>query len=103
MSRETTDPTDPRLTHGADEVPVAQAEVYLVLSEYERQQGFVRPVRQTYVHERGCGTTTTMPRAIAETYARQPNFYGSTFCVHCSMHRPVAEFDWDGTNQVVGS
>ena len=50
---------------------------------------------------KGCGTTTTMGRAIAETYARTPAFYGSTYCVRCRMHRPVGEdgeFEWlDGS------
>lgn len=50
----------------------------------------------------GCGQTTTMARALAETYARDPKFYGSTYCCHCQMHRPVAEFVWlDG--ETVGS
>ena len=40
---------------------------------------------------------------IAETYARDPKFYGGTYCVSCRMHRPVAEFTWDGTDQRVGS
>lgn len=46
----TTDPTDPRLTHGSDEVPAPQAQVYLVLSEEERKKGFVRPYRNKYIH-----------------------------------------------------
>lgn len=54
-----------------------------------------------------CRATTTMGQAIAETYARQPSFYGSTYCTTCCMHRPVAEFTWvemDGTEgPVVGS
>jgi len=50
---------------------------YVVLSEEERAQGFVRPVRLSYVHEK-CGTVTTMAREIAETYARDPWFYGGT-------------------------
>lgn len=50
-----------------------------------------------------CGTVTTMGRALAETYARDPHFYGATFCVHCNRHLPVAEFVWDGTDEVVGS
>jgi len=55
---------------------------------------------------KGCGTTTTMGRAIAETYARDIHFYGSTYCVHCQMNKPVGpdgEFVWDGTDQRVGS
>lgn len=93
----TNDPHDPRLTRGSDDQPVPQADVYLVLSEEERARGFVRPVRTSYVHET-CGTVTTMSRAIAETYASNPGFYGSTYCVHCRMHRPVGpdgEFRWD--------
>jgi hypothetical protein len=51
-----------------------------------------------------CGSTTTInSRAIAETYARDPHFYGSTYCVQCGMHLPVAEFVWEGTDQKVGS
>lgn len=95
----TSDPSDPRLTHGADPAdsePEPQAPVYLVLSDEERARGFVRPVRRTYWHET-CGTTTTMGVAIAETYARDPVFYGSTYCVACGQHRPVGpggEFYW---------
>jgi hypothetical protein len=51
----------------------------------------------------GCGTNTTMGRTIAETYARDPGFYGATFCCHCGKHAPVAEFVWAGTDEVVGS
>ena len=98
----TTDPNDPRLTRGSDDKPVDQAEAYLVLSEEERAKGFVRPYRDTYLHKT-CGTTTRMGQAIAETYARDPKFYGGTYCVHCRMHRPVGEFVWDGTEEVVGS
>ena len=92
-------PTDPRLTRGADPAdgpPVEQAEVYLVLSEEERAKGFVRPVRLSYWHVT-CGRVTTMAQAIAETYARSPTYYGSTFCVACGKHRPVGpdgEFYW---------
>lgn len=102
MSRLTTDPTDPRLGHGSDSAPVPQSAVYLVLSEEERAKGFVRPVRRAYVHTI-CGSVTTMGLALAETYARDPKFYGATYCCACSMHKPVAEFRWDGTDEVVGS
>jgi hypothetical protein len=47
-----------------------------------------------------------MGQAIAETYARDPKFYGATYCVHCDMHRPVGpdgEFVWDGTDEKVGT
>lgn len=97
--RITTDPTDPRLTHGpdpADGPPREQADTYLVLSEAERAKGFVRPVRRSYWHT-SCGQVTTMDAAIAETYARDPQFYGGTYCVQCGLHRPVGpggEFYW---------
>lgn len=84
--------------------PDGQQHDYIVLSAQERARGFVRPVRRTYVHET-CGAATTMGQAIAETYARQPQFYGATFCVQCRSHFPVGaagEFVWeDGTK--VGS
>jgi hypothetical protein len=101
----TDDRSDPRLTHGADTEPTGMAEVYLVLSDEERAKGFVRPLRRAYVHLT-CGVITTMGQAIAETYARQPTFYGATFCVNCQMHRPVGadgEFVWDGTDEKVGT
>jgi hypothetical protein len=97
----TDDPTHPKLTRGVDDKPVPQAEVYLVLSAEERAKGFVRPVRRTYVHT-ACGTATSIGDALAETYARNPKFYGATYCVRCQMHKPVAEFVWDD-GSVVGS
>lgn len=96
----TSDPSDPRLTHGSDTTATPQAPVYLVLSDDERAKGFVRPYRDTYRHLI-CGTETRMSRDISETYARQPTFYGSTYCTWCSQHRPVGaggEFEWlDGS------
>ena len=103
----TSDPNDPRLTRGVDSEPTSMAEAYLVLSEQERAQGFVRPVRRSYVHRiNSCGAVTTMSGAIAETYARNPHFYGSTWCCNCTMHLPVGEhgnFYWDGTEEKVGT
>ena len=116
----TTDPDDPRLqdtdSHGLQKA-------YLVLSDAELEKGFVRPVRKTYVHQfmldgspvppepwvkkpeglGGCGAATTMATAIAETYARDPEYYGLTYCVGCRTHLPVHEFTWDGTTEQVGS
>jgi hypothetical protein len=50
-----------------------------------------------------CGAVTTMPGAIAETYARDPKFYGSTFCCGCGGYFPVEQFVWDGSDERVGS
>lgn len=100
----TSDPKDPRLTHGADTEPAPMAEVYLVLSDEERAKGFVRPLRRSYIHLT-CGTETRMGAALAETYARQPSFYGATYCVGCRMHRRVGEhgeFDWIQADGSIG-
>lgn len=159
----TTDPTSPCLGHGFDTKPVSQNACYLVLSDEERAKGFVRPVRDSYIHvgppgprfptraltdeersrftdredtnpyivfepwpkdfkpgsigrfwtqtqldaiNNGCGAITTMAREIAETYARDPHFYGATYCARCMMHRPVGvggEFIWTNTNERVGA
>jgi hypothetical protein len=78
-----------------------QHESYYVLCESERAKGFVRPVRRTYIHTK-CGTSTSMGQALAETYARDPNFYGATFCCMCGTHYPVAEFKWED-GEILGS
>lgn len=71
-----------------------QQEGYIVLAEEERAKGFVRPVRRTYVHQK-CGTATTMAQVIAESFARDPNFYSGGFCCGCRSHFPNAEFVWE--------
>lgn len=162
----TIDTNDPQLKEGQKN-KTGQHEIYLVLSEEERQKGFVRPVRDTYIHigkklryagidkmldkeeqdemKRkypskepyiavlgindsqgkhlggsyvtqkefdawksgkligGCNTETRMGNALAETYARDPKFYGATFCCGYNKHLPVDEFVWKGTNQKVGT
>lgn len=82
-----------------------QQQDYVVLADEERAKGFVRPVRRSYRHLK-CGTVTTMGQTLAETYARDPNFYSGTFCCGCGAHFPVGpggEFVWDGTNEKVGA
>jgi len=100
-----------------------QHDGYIVLCPDERAKGFVRPYRDAYKHVGrlddivndagdvvlkdhrlgGCGSVTTMGRALSETYARDPTFYGATFCVHCNKHLPVAEFVWTADGLQVGS
>lgn len=78
---------------------------YVVLTEDERRRGYVRPVRNKYVHQK-CGTVTVMGMALAQTYARDPKFYSGTYCVACGNHFPVGpegEFTWDGTTEKVGT
>ena len=150
-------PPRPGHEHGDAPAPVnpatGQHEAYWVLTEADRANGFVRPVRQSYIHvgiqptyptreltdeeqerhagqdyvayekypedhamvgrfwtqaqlDSGCGATTTMGLAIAETYAREPGYYGATMCVRCKGHFPVGErgeFVWEGTNEKVGT
>jgi hypothetical protein len=82
-----------------------QQKGYVILCKEERAKGFVRPVRNTYRHAK-CGSTTTMGQALAETYARSPDFYSGTYCCTCRGHYPVGadgEFVWDGTDEKVGT
>lgn len=76
-----------------------QQKGYVVLSAEERAKGWVRPFRDTYRHVK-CGATTTMGRPIAETYARDPEFYSGTFCATCRAHYPLTEFVWMDGSQV---
>lgn len=82
--------------------PDGQQEGYVVLAEEERAKGFIRPVRRSYVHLK-CGSKTTMSQTIAETYARDPFFYGGTFCCACGSHFPIGEdgeFVWSDGSKV---
>ena len=81
--------------------PDGQYDRYAVLPSGERKQ-FVRPYRDSYVHET-CGTMTRMGPELSETYAADPTYYGRTFCVQCRGHFPVREFTWAADGQVVGS
>lgn len=91
----TTDRNDPGLK---TILPSGMQQKYLVLSEDERKKGFVRPYRDSYRHLK-CGTITVMGRALSETYARNPKFYGATYCVHCGTHFPLKDYD-DKNNYV---
>lgn len=85
--------------------PSGMQKAYVVLSAEERAKGFIEPVRRSYVHEK-CGVVTTMGDTLAETYARDPEFYTGTFCAGCRAHFPVGadgEFVWDKTAQKVGT
>ncbi len=73
-----------------------QQKGYVVLTPTERAKGFVRPYRDAYRHLK-CGKITTMSRDIAETYARDPEFYSGAFCTTCRGLFPVGEngeFTW---------
>lgn len=76
---------------------------YVLFEEYpESESPKVGRYWTRHQLDSGCGKPTIIVPAIAETYARDPSFYGSTFCCHCKEHLPLEEFEWsDGT--VVGS
>lgn len=78
---------------------------YVLFEPYP--EGYSPSTGRFWTHEQlastGCGGVTTMAVALAETYARNPSFYGETMCVGCGEHRPVAEFLWDGTQDRVGA
>lgn len=50
-----------------------------------------------------CGSITDMGRKLSESWARNPEFYGSTFCANCGKHFPVEEFVWTADGKVLGS
>jgi hypothetical protein len=95
----TTDRNDPGLRQiKAD----GQQAAYLILSEEERQKGFMMPVYRSYRHMQ-CGSDTHMGLALCETFARDPKFYGGTFCCHCRAHFPLQtaegpQFYWVADN-----
>ena len=102
----TSDRDDPSLKNIK---PDGQQEKYLVLPEEEIAKGFIRPYRDSYKHL-FCGTVTTMGKALSETYARDPYFYGGTFCAACGKHFPLVDsktgkvnFLWTEDNTPVGS
>ncbi len=93
--------TDPNEACLKDIKPNGQQCCYLILSEEERKKGFMRPVRYKYLHLR-CGTVTTMDDALSETYARDPKFYGGTFCCHCGTHFRLQTFQKVRCNRCEG-
>lgn len=70
---------------------------YRVVSQYEHAE-----IERTH-RIGGCRTVTTMGRSLSETYARDPKFYGATFCCSCNRHLPVDEFVWTSDGETVGS
>jgi hypothetical protein len=98
----TTDGRSPEAARASQTNDTGQHASYIVLCDTERAKGFVRPYRDRYQHTT-CGGVTTMGRALSETYARDPSFYGATFCCQCNRHLPVSEFVWTADGAVVGS
>lgn len=84
-------------------------------AKYEEYPGSAAPLTGRFWTQadldrvgQACGQVTRMGIAIAETYARNPHFYGATFCVTCGTHLKVGfdgEFVWietDGSNGMNG-
>ena len=74
---------------------------YAMKEEYPPVEGIPGSAARYWTQEKlnavnnGCGAATTIRSMdIAETYARDPKYYGSTFCVGCKTHLPVNEFVW---------
>lgn len=65
-------------------------------------EGELEAIIARKTHFGGCGSSTTMGPALAETYAVNPKFYGSTFCCGCNIHIPVEQFVWED-DTIVGS
>lgn len=63
------------------------------LDQYNKTGGYIG----------GCGVETVMGQKLSETYARNPKFYGATFCVGCNKHLPVSQFIWSKDGEMVGS
>jgi hypothetical protein len=95
----TDDPNDPRLTRGATR-PTRRTATRPRCTSCSPRTSAPRASSGRYAGRTGtrsAATVTTMGQALAETYARNPGFYGATYCVHCGQHRPVGadgEFYW---------
>ncbi len=69
---------------------------------YSNVMGYFWTQAQLDAVGKACQQETWMGLDLAETYARDPRFYGATYCTMCQAHFQVAEFVWeDGTR--VGS
>jgi hypothetical protein len=92
----TDDPNDPRLHQKG---PDGRYLAHLVKPYEERSvENFTRPLRKAYVH-RACDLVTEIGPSLAATFAVDPTFYGSTFCVHCNDYFPIREFVWDDLHE----
>lgn len=119
-------PVRTKYVHVGEKIEYSKVKNINILSESEQNLGYYayleytdaeyplvgRAVSKQYYedfiakksHSGGCGVETKMHEKIAETYARDPKFYGATYCVGCGKHLPVSEFVWsDNEDEQVGS
>jgi len=73
------------------------------LNGLESRTALGRYWTQADLDHKGCGASTHMGLALCETYARDPGFYGATYCCGCMRHLPVEEFVWDEDGERLGS
>lgn len=99
-------PPDPYYTGPSPRPQTAAGHTdYWVLPDEERSKGFVRPIRNAYRHTR-CGGATKIHTAIAETLARDPEFYLYLYCATCCRDYPAGkegEFVWYTSGEKVGA
>ena len=96
-------PTYPLRDLGPDEQDRAEKFHYVKFEEYPAGSSLFGRYWTQKQLDSGCGQTTTMGIAIAETYARDFKFYGATFCAACGEHFPVGEngeFEWEDGSKV---
>jgi len=91
----------------AEEIERCSGEDYMAFEPYPPERAPAMGRYWTAAQLRsGCGSLTTMCRALSETYARDPGFYGATFCCRCGAHFPVGadgEFIWEEDGTRVGT
>ena len=82
---------------------------YIKYEEYPKDGSHGNALGSLWTQEKldkingGCQTETIMGLALCETYARDPNFYGATYCVGCNMHLPLNEFVWAEDGERLGT
>lgn len=69
------------------------------LTEAMKSQGYVRPVRRIYKHEK-CGKQSALGIRLAEEYAKQPEYNKTAFCCDCGKQYNVAEYKWEDGSAV---
>jgi len=62
---------------------------------------YAAPIRRKYIHK-SCGVVTKIGLDIAETYAKNPNYYGRTFCCGCKDYFNVGDFYWEIDGVILG-
>jgi hypothetical protein len=99
-------PTFPTRDLTPEEQTLYEGAGYVQFEPYPPRSGAVGRFWTAKELRSGCGTVTRMGNTLAETYARDPGFYGATYCCECQDHLPVGvdgEFVWEGTDERVGT